>query len=189
MDADLAFFRTKPWCAQLLDDPKFDASPTLCRAGQESTEDSLFAQTLNSKNTIKRSITLVKRMLPDQKEIDLIGVLMELGDGLNSGPHILHGGIIGAILDDCAGQLLTVNGLGQKKGSGANENTGIVTASMTLNYSKPIETPAVVIAWAKLCGKTGRKYWIDTKLEDSKGSAVECNSLWVEIKLPPQARL
>jgi len=177
-EPDEAHFRSIPWCSQLIDDPAFTITPTFSRQFKSSTEDSLFAETLQTNNTINACLSVYRRPSPPETFIPEVRTLLTLGSGLNGGAHVLHGGITAAIIDDVIGTLLTVN----KDGKSLPLTWNTLTASLNVRYLRRVETPGTVVVVARCREVKGRKYFMEAEVRDGEGQKLaEAESLWIGI--------
>ncbi|RMY31308.1 hypothetical protein D0866_07383 [Hortaea werneckii] len=122
------FTPTTPCIRALLAQPNTIIRVPSNRVSKLSTEDSLFADTLQTSRTFPecfifycdpaRSASRPPSSLPsstsnDEEEessrIQEVHFLVRVGDGLNGHPAILHGGIVAALVDEGMGVLQTVN--------------------------------------------------------------------------------
>ncbi|CZR58554.1 uncharacterized protein PAC_08446 [Phialocephala subalpina] len=182
-ERDLNHFNSIPWCAALLSDPAFTITPTFSRQYKANTEDSLFAETLQTDSTISHCLSF--HPPPIQTSVSApwipeVRSLMTLGLGMNGGPATLHGGIIATLMDDAIGTLLTIN-KHHKTGEPLSGNT--VTAYLNVKYLRPVKTPGtvLVVAWGgKVEGGKGRKYGMEAEVRDGKGAVLaKADSLWI----------
>ncbi|KAI7234653.1 hypothetical protein KC330_g4735 [Hortaea werneckii] len=140
------FTPTTPWIRALLAQPNLLIRVPSNRVSKSSTEDSLFADTLQTSRTFPEcfifytapsppaSSSLPSSTSNDKEEssrIQEVHFLVRVGDGLNGHPAILHGGIVAALVDEGMGVLQTVNHerahmlhLRQKKSPGSNGDDG-----------------------------------------------------------------
>ncbi|OBT49871.1 hypothetical protein VE04_09498, partial [Pseudogymnoascus sp. 24MN13] len=117
--ADLTHFLTHPWCAALLSAPNTTLLPTPSRVPKKSTEDSFFAVTLRTGDTIPFMLSFSSpRILPAPSDgvaaaaaspatpappIEQVSTLFALEAGLNGYPVTAHGGLIAALFDEAMG--------------------------------------------------------------------------------------
>ncbi|PQE15146.1 thioesterase superfamily protein [Rutstroemia sp. NJR-2017a BVV2] len=176
---DLNFFNSIPWCADLLQDRDYIITPTFSREYKRSTEDSLFAETLKTPNTIQAALSLYRRPDDGAKAITEARMLLSLGSGMNGSPHALHGGLIAAVIDDAMGLLLTLN----KDADGNPLTLSTVTAGLNVQYLKMVRTPQVVLVVVQLSERKGRKFYINGRIEDKQGVVLaRAESLWIQIR-------
>ena len=175
-ETDQAHFDSIPWCSQLIRDPTFKITPTFSRQPKSSTEDSLIAETLNTKETVSACLTLYKVPQSPETFVSEIRILLSLGSGLNGGAHVLHGGITAALFDDAIGVLLTLN----KEKEILPRDSSTVTAFLNVRYLKRIGTPATVVMVVRCEEIQGRKYFMKAEVRDGEGTKLaEADSLWI----------
>ncbi|EON65373.1 hypothetical protein W97_04611 [Coniosporium apollinis CBS 100218] len=180
-------FTHLPWCASLLSDASWTIVPTSSRTPKPSTEDSFFAETLQSPRTIRGC--LPQHTAPDPTSdppIREVRILLDLGDGLNGYPHTAHGGLVATLLDEAVGLLLAINMRFRPKEARSKETeTGInfFTAYLNISYKAPLMTPGVVLARAGVEKVEGRKRWFWARLEDGRGLVfASAEALFVEAR-------
>jgi len=88
--------------------------------------------------------------------------LISLGDGLDGLTGRAHGGLNALILDHMTGSMSS-----QAMGSFAP-----ATATMTIDYKAPIDTPGVVLCRGWVVEMSGRKTWARAVLEDGTGKVL-----------------
>jgi acyl-coenzyme A thioesterase THEM4 len=174
-----AYFSAIPWCAELLSEPGWTVIPTYSRKLKDSTEDSFFAETLQTPRTIAQCLSLCKASsipLPSSHvstsalPIPAVRTLLTLGSGLNGFPAIAHGGLLTVLLDEGMGILLTVN----NRHASARRSPDITEMTVYLNvrFRAPVETPGVVLVEATVEKREGRKTWFKARVVDAEGK--EC---------------
>lgn len=180
-DSDLSHFHAIPWCASLLLAPDVTVLPTPsnCRSLKPSTEDALFALTLNTDDTISALLYFHKRPPPGQKRIDEISALMTLGYRLNGFANVVHGGIIVTIIDEAMGFFL-----GQNIERGAFLSMGdVMTADLRVRFLRPVATPQTVCISVRFREVKGRKYFVEADLKDGEGTVLaKGEALWISAK-------
>lgn len=178
---DLSHFRAIPWCAALLSAPDVTVFPTplYCRILKPSTEDALFALTLNTNDTIPALLYFHKNPPPGQKLIEEITLLMTLGYRLNGYPNVVHGGIVVTLIDEAMGFFL-----GQNRDRGAFSSPGdVVTADLRVRFLRPVATPQTVCISVRLREAKGRKYFVEADLKDGEGTVLaKGEALWIAAK-------
>ncbi|KAE8360474.1 HotDog domain-containing protein [Aspergillus caelatus] len=172
----LDHFAGIPWTNQYLSNPAYRAIPTYGRVQKpDSSEDYLFAQTMNTPTTIPHFLTLQRTnfILPPESPKGSITlgterrttpyrapeypdciVLVELGaSGLDGHSGLLHGGIAGAILDETLGLMASLH-------LATLSRTGLsgFTASLNITYRAPVSTPGTVIVRNWVEAYEGRKW-------------------------------
>ncbi|KAI7280762.1 hypothetical protein KC345_g4569 [Hortaea werneckii] len=119
------FTPSTPWIRALLAQPNTSIRIPSNRVSKLSTEDSLFAETLQTSRTLPEcfifyfdpALSASRSSSPgesadaeeDESRIQEVHFLVRVGDGLNGHPAILHGGIVAALVDEGMGVLQTVN--------------------------------------------------------------------------------
>ncbi|RMZ71575.1 thioesterase superfamily [Pyrenophora seminiperda CCB06] len=111
MDAAIAHFSSVPWAAELINDTaNWTPVPTRSMIRKASGEDAFFAETISTDRTVRHILTLRGKEEPDEdiayKEIK---ELVDVGDGLDGYPHVLHGGLAATLLDEACGSLIGYN--------------------------------------------------------------------------------
>ena len=111
---------------------------------------------------------------------------MTLGNGMNGGPYLLHGGITATLIDDCVGTLMTVN----EDQDSMPLSSSSVTAYLNVQYLQPIVTPQTILIVTKCREVKGRKLFMDAEIRDSEGKVLaKADSLWIRINRPPKEKL
>ena len=176
--SDHKYFLSIPWCAKLLAERQVLIVDTPSRQTYESTENELAAVTLRTERTIRSWLTFYKKPTADATHVDEVYSLLSLGPGVNGYAHMVAGGIVGLILDECMGTLGLVNrGLGMEGLQGFT-----VTANLNINYLRVIPTPGVYLATATLREIKGRKSYFGASIKNGEGIVLAtAESLWVEV--------
>jgi len=178
-DTDRAYFESIPWCLELLQDPGFTPTPTFSRQYKESTEDALFAETLKTSDTIRACSSLYKR--PDPSGIGQISeliMLVSLGYRVNGYPNLCHGGIVGTLVDEAMGMLLTVN----KNLTSSPIRFATVTAYLHVTYLKPVRTPQTILITTRLREVKGRKIYLEASVKDGCDvNLAKAEALWIQV--------
>lgn len=179
-DPNYAYFDSIPWTRALLHHPDYIPTRTLSRSRKSTTEDAIISETLNTKDTIRAYLTLHKNPSPaSSNQITELCTLLSLGYAVNGYPNLVHGGIIGLMIDEGMGLLLQLNA---KAGNGIMKGN-TVTAWLKVEYLKPIPTPSVVVVTARLREVKGRKTYIDAVVGGEDGAALaKGEALWVNAK-------
>ncbi|EOD51733.1 Thioesterase superfamily [Neofusicoccum parvum] len=189
---DIARLERIPWAAALLADKSFVLAPTSSRQPKQSGEDSFVAETLNSSRAIRAWVTQHSLPLENEKpSIREIRSFLDLGDGLNGYPAVMHGGMIATLLDEVTGVLLTIN-LDhdnripiEERGLTTSIDSGLasMTAYLNVSYKKPVPLPGIVLGTAKFVKFEGRKSYVRGTLEDGNGTVYAVGeALFVEVK-------
>lgn len=179
-DPDYAYFDSIPWTHALVHHPDYTPTSTLSRSRKSTTEDAVISETLNTKDTIRAYLALHKKpSAASSNQITELRTLLSLGYAVNDYPNLVHGGIIGLMIDEAMGLLLQLN---------ANAGNGIgkgstVTAWLKVEYLKPVATPSVVVVTARLREVKGRKIYIDAVIEgENRAVLAKGEALWVNAK-------
>jgi thioesterase superfamily protein 4 len=185
------YFKTIPWCRTIIENPAYHTSPTNSRVPKGSTEDSFFAETLQTDRTIRKCLTI--NTAPDDTldpPIREVATFFELGNGVNGFPNICHGGFVATLLDEQMGILLSVNQEYLHRENGEGVDISSMTAYLNMKYLAPVMTPGIVLGTAKVEKVEGRKIYIRGAIEDSEGkelTVAEC--LFIKAKKDPRAVL
>src|SRR6266536_781883 len=109
----VAHFKAIPWCAELLADKSIVAVNAPDRTPIPSTESALVRETLNTPETVKACLTLLRYIKPtkesrengDSKEKPFLEMvaLLDLQSGVNGYAKTTHGGFYGVTLDEVMG--------------------------------------------------------------------------------------
>lgn len=170
-------FQSIPWASKLLSDPTLRAFNGANRKSKPSTrEDSFLAETLATEETFKTWQSFHRPPCASAPLGEFIFVIT-LGLGLNGHPDTLHGGVVGLLMDESMGYAALY--------TRPPEMTSY-TATMTVNYKKPIPTPSVILCRSTLDEKSqGRKMWTSATLEDGEGGIYATGTaLFIETKRP-----
>lgn len=165
-EPDLLFFKSIDWCNQLICNLDYKITSTLARQQKDNTEDELWAVTLKTPSTFSHCISLTQQPITDPYHVPQIRMLINLGAGLNGHSNVCHGGIISTILDDAMGFLLVLN-RDLKGGVLKGRNTS--TAYMNVKFLKPVDTPQIILAEARLESFEGRKYFCISAIKNAAG--------------------
>lgn len=164
--AVLARLRSIPWCTRLLENTSFEPIVAEAREPKASTEDSLLAETLRTSTTI-HTWEYFYRQNPEAQHDPTapwaeLNLIVGCGEGLNGHPEILHGGMFSFILDEAMTMLACLH---------RPEGQSGMTASLTVDYKKPVPTPCTILAKCFLLPESrGRKVYLKGSLEDGEGA-------------------
>ncbi|MCJ1391804.1 hypothetical protein MMC18_004671 [Xylographa bjoerkii] len=180
-DSDIEYLQSIPWCAKILGDPSFVRIPTSTRQFKESTEDTLFAETLKTDDTIRAWVAVFRQPTPGATKIEEVRTIITLGYRLNGYPHLCHGGVVATIMDEVMGTLCSVN----KRRNGIIG--GSVTASLSVSFLKPVRTPQVVLVTANFGEIKGRKSYVESSMKASDGIILaKAEALFIRIDDPKE---
>ena len=90
-------------------------------------------------------------------------MLISLGSGLNSYEHTAHGGFVGLVFDEILGVPAI---LARPKGKSS------MTASLKVDYKKPMRTPGIYLCRAWVERTDGRKIHTGGSMEDGQGNVL-----------------
>lgn len=201
------FSRPSSWLAPLLTSPSYTVIPTFSRVLKRTGEDYFFSRTVSSPQTIPHMLTLQRTSFPYPKEIprgspiphfspeeltspkatpsptepDALFLIALARPGLDGHPHVIHGGMSCAILDEMLG--LTVM-LHHQHIQGPRDS--LFTANLNVSYKRPVPTPNDILVKCWLVGKQGRKWYSIGQLTDHDGNVMtEGKGVWVMTKRKP----
>ncbi|KAG4437831.1 hypothetical protein IFR05_006677 [Cadophora sp. M221] len=177
----IAHFKAIPWCAKLLSDKSIAQVTVPDRNPISSTESALVRETLNTPETVKACITFFRYIKPtapasetgeDQKNPFLeLCTLLDLNNGVNGYAKTAHGGFFGVVLDEVMGTAANMQAA-----------QGAYTASLKVDFKKPLYTPSVVLVRGKVVKKEGRRLIVEGSFEDRDGNVLAvADGLWVMV--------
>ncbi|KAI0858249.1 thioesterase superfamily protein [Xylaria cubensis] len=177
---DRAHFGAIPWCARHLKGNRVIAETAPGRSVKSTSEDSLFAETLNSESGIARMIRVYEEPLSSTERVDEVKAFLTLGSGLNGWPNVCHGGLVTTILDEVIGMLVPINQDRKRIPAGM-----CMTAYLNTTFVKPVPTPATILTRARFTKVEGRKYFTQGTIEDEKGVVLaRADALFVLLRSP-----
>lgn len=139
------------------------------------------AETLNTKSTIKAWLTMPKKPLSGNTSLSETRTLLSLGHAVNGYPGLVHGGIVGLIIDEAMGIMLQLNACRRK----GDLTSPVMTAYLKTRFIRPVPTPSIVLLTAKLRERKGRKMYVDATVENETGDVLATGeALWVHAKEP-----
>lgn len=125
---------------------------------------SMFNVTLAHEEGIRASLAFSRPCSEPDTVIDYEDCyLVSLGTGIDGRPGRGHGGFTSLLMDQVTGG--TVARAGQKEGEDPP-----ATATMTVDYKAPIDTPGVVLVRSWIIEISGRKVWVKGVMQDGSGS-------------------
>jgi thioesterase superfamily protein 4 len=163
-----------PWAAKLLADPNLRSFTLPSIEYKPSTEDAMVAVTLKTDKTVSLWQPLYRAPCPEAPLGEFLFILT-LGPGLNGHPNILHGGMTSLLFDEVLG-----HAVGYHKDHGYHT----FTATLTVDYKKPVPTPQTVLFRTVLePHSSGRKSWVTGTLEDGEGTIyANGKALFISVK-------
>jgi acyl-coenzyme A thioesterase PaaI-like protein len=149
-------------------------------------------KTWSTETTIPHLVSLYKRSesaSPLKPNIE-VRRFYTLGGDLNAHPDLLHGGVIGCILDSTLGSAVGI-------GSRGVNMTSMYTVQLNVKYEKPVRTPGTICAraWVKEMQDGGKnwKVWAEGLIESlgEDGKMVthsRAEGMWVGKKGDPKGK-
>lgn len=154
----------KPWCKKILDDPNIRWTRNSHDVVPEKVSNSMFEQTLYTDRAIRAHLSFSRPC----NELDSIRpiedcFLISVGDGVDGATGRAHGGFNSLLLDHACGHAAHHN---------SPNPISPATATMTVDFKRPISTPCVVLCRSWLVEMTGRKMWTKAVIEDEHGQVL-----------------
>ncbi|KIV88414.1 hypothetical protein PV10_08100 [Exophiala mesophila] len=153
----------QPWCRELLSSPGTEivSQPTAKSDHVDfRLSNSMFSRTLYTPTGIRAQINFRRPTKePDAARPWEFCFLLSVGDGLDGKTGRAHGGFNALLLDQITGTVAA-------EASGA---FAPATATMTVDYKAPIDTPGIILCRGWAIDITGRKNWIKGSIEDPSG--------------------
>lgn len=196
----IAFFSTIPHIKTYLDDldalqpvPFYSRTPA-----PDTSENSFFNETLNSKDTIPHALLLLRRDIArleysfdnasnatdkGASDIPEIVALFSLGPKLNGYRDTVHGGMLAVLLDEVVG--FNVDGLmgcvEAQETNGARARQ--YTAYLNTTYKRPVTAPGVYAVESRLVKRDGRKWFLEGRIVGQDGAVyTEAEVLYVKAR-------
>jgi len=156
-----------PWCQSLLNSnisnveiPTEHPLRTDRPPIHEGVSNSMFTQTLYTPFAIRAQMSFKR----PTSEVDAIipwesCYLLSLGSGIDGKSGRAHGGFNALILDQITGSVASM----------VSGSSAPATATMTVDYKAPIDTPSVVLCRGWAVERQGRKTWVKARIEDGQG--------------------
>ena len=151
-----------PWCKALLSSNISDVEITteLAVDATGKVMNPMFNETLNTSSAVRAQLAFKR----PSSEADSVRpweycCLFSVGPGVDGKTGRAHGGFNALILDQITGATASK--------TGANRTPA--TATMTVDYKAPVNTPGVVLGRAWAIDRTGRKTWVKAVIEDGQG--------------------
>lgn len=168
-----------PWCRAILDSDSTIIDIPTDRQVDNGPRDksfyvSMFDQTLYTPYAIRAQI-LFSRPCTESDCITPVEFcyLLSIGSGVDGKPGRAHGGFNALMLDQITGATAGLV-------SGA---TAPATATMTVDYKAPIDTPGVVLCRSWPVERQGRKTWLKGTIEDGQGKVLaSAKALFIDPK-------
>jgi acyl-coenzyme A thioesterase THEM4 len=94
---------------------------------------------------------------------------------------------VATVLDEIMGILLVVNAEYALQLSNGSERITQMTAYLNVSYKRPVRTPGVVLATARIMKAEGKKWWIRATIEDSERQELAvAEALFVNARADPR---
>jgi len=191
MDAAIAHFSSVPWAAELINDTaNWTPVPTRAVERKASGEDAFFSETISTDRTMRAILTLrCKEEADEEIAYKEIKELVDVGDGLDGYPNVMHGGVTATLLDEACGALINFNAVKKverERALGRNiARPNWMTAYLNTTYKAPVRTPGVLLCTATIVRQEGgdRKVYMRATVQDGKGTVCTiCEALFVKVK-------
>lgn len=185
-DDALAYFRTIPWCAELLEASGTYCFLPNCRNPASDHRDQIFSTTLATPTTLKHILSFFatedRDVLQDiSTPMAKVQTLYAPEDGLGGVGSMMHGGMIMALLNESSNVLLEINTVTNKQGT--MFEVGSVTGEMQIKFLRPVLTGQTVLATASIDAVEGRKMRIKCDIRDEDGIILaRTSSIWFVVK-------
>jgi acyl-coenzyme A thioesterase PaaI-like protein len=176
-----------PFAKATMDDPRFKIVSQSRTVTDDGSGHTLMAKTWNTDGTIRQLLTLSRYsnsptpLLFPQSEVDRPETrrFYTFGGDLNAHPGLLHGGVIGSILDSSLGGII---GFALVREYGV---APMFTVQLNVTYKAPVRTPGTVMvrAWVTKVEDGGRKAWASGRIE-SEGGIIHATAegMWLRPK-------
>lgn len=181
--SDIAWARKEPWAKQWLDDVRYLPISITSRKQKATGQDDFFARTLQTSTTIPHWLYLVHNALltgstggyiPGRENPGLV-LFVALEQGVNGFRNTAHGGVLCGLLDEAQSTCVEFHRRAQ-----STEAESLYTATLNVEFRKPVSTPALVMAKAWLSKVEGRKWHVVGEIVDSYGYVcAKSSSLWI----------
>ncbi|KAB8262273.1 HotDog domain-containing protein [Aspergillus pseudonomiae] len=192
--ASLSFFASLPCSFPYLNGSSSYQPITLpSRYKKSDPSDTFFSETMNTPNTfphilafIRKEILRSNRPAWENRDREQIGpdivILVHLGSGGNGFRDTVHGGVLGALLDEALACCIEFWACQLHNSEPASSETRLrlYTANLNTSYRAPVESPGIILVHAWLKSRQGRKWFLAAKIlgEDNRTRA-EASALWV----------
>lgn len=179
LSRELEPFLRVPWTRALLQRPNVVVRVPNPRKIKVDGEDSAWAETLKTPRTFAACVSFYEKPSRGQERIEQVSTLVQIGDGLNGHPDIMHGGIVGVLLDEACGILQSIDrerrhlmsvACGKSQGELPDMSSSF-TAQLNITYKAPVYTPGPLIIHARYTKIEGRKEWIYVEMKQRVGAS------------------
>jgi acyl-coenzyme A thioesterase PaaI-like protein len=151
-----------PWCQAILNSPDVTIKdiPTANKPSDAHISNTMFAQTLYTGHGIRTQVNFERPTSePDSIQPWEWCYLISLGTGLDGKTGRAHGGLNALLIDHITGTMASMIG----------RSFAPATATMTVDYKAPVDTPGVVFCRAWAVERSGRKTWVKATVEAEGG--------------------
>lgn len=166
----------RPWCKKTLADPHIQWRTVHAEGtSKENVSNSMFEWTLYGERGIRAHLSF-RRPCSEPGAINAFEecFLLSIGDALDGVTGRAHGGLSSTILDHISGHAAHYADA---------RPISPATATLTINYHRPVSTPCIVLARGWLTKYTGRKVFGKAVIEDEGGNALaSATSLFILAK-------
>ncbi|KAE8450794.1 hypothetical protein EG329_005707 [Mollisiaceae sp. DMI_Dod_QoI] len=180
----IAHFKSIPWCSKLLSSKSVVQVLVPDRTPLASTESAMVRETFNTPKTVKACVTFFRYVLPEGGEKGMeergedkknpflqICALLDLESGVNGYAKTAHGGFFGVVLDEVMGTAANLQAA-----------QGAFTASLKVDFKKPLYTPSIILARGQVVKKEGKKLSLKGSFEDKDGNILTTSEgTWIMV--------
>ncbi|EPE30507.1 Thioesterase/thiol ester dehydrase-isomerase [Glarea lozoyensis ATCC 20868] len=175
----LTHFHSIPWCHALLTQKHILHTSTPDRTPLPSAEAVLVRETLNTPHTVRACVTYLRYLGRPNESVGETkarpflecAALLDLGLGVSGFAKTAHGGVLAVMLDEVLG---TAANMQAEKGA--------YTASLKINFKRPVKLPQVVLVRGRVERVEGKKIFVKGTVEDSEGVVMgEGEALFVDV--------
>jgi acyl-coenzyme A thioesterase PaaI-like protein len=145
------------------------------RRPSESTGDQMMTTTLSTPQTFS-SFYGYWAVPSEECPLGQFVFTLTIGSGLNGHPHKMHGGAMSLLLDET---------MGRASRHHCSPGTVAFTATITVNYKKPVSTPGEILVRTWMEDKSdGRKHWVAAMVEQNGEVMATGHTLFLEVPTP-----
>ncbi|CZR52686.1 uncharacterized protein PAC_02563 [Phialocephala subalpina] len=180
----IAHFHSIPWCHTHLSQKSVLQIIVPDRTPLASTESAMVRETFNTPSTVNACVTFfnykpqpggekgMEERGEDKKNPFLeICALLDVGSGVNGYAKTAHGGFYGVVLDEVMGTAANLQAA-----------QGAFTASLKVDFKRPLYTPSVVLARGQVIKKEGKKLSLKGSFEDKDGNILATSEgTWIMV--------
>ncbi|KAJ9602305.1 hypothetical protein H2200_013160 [Cladophialophora chaetospira] len=151
-----------PWCKAILSSniSNLENSAAVVHRPDNPVSNSMFGQTLYTPTAIRAQLSFRRPTSePDSIKPWENCFLLSIGSGIDGKTGRAHGGFNSLILDQMTGMTASL----------VSASEAPATATMTVDYKAPIDTPGVILVRGWPVERQGRKTWVRARIEDGEG--------------------